>query len=97
MLAIDSNTVEREIRPIALGEKNWLFCASEVGTQASAIIYSLIASCRLADVDPADYLTDVLERISEQPASMVHQLIPVNWKRLREEEKKTAANVPLAA
>lgn len=97
MLAIDSNAVEREIRPVALGKKNWLFCASEVGAEASAIIYSLIASCRLAEVDPADYLTDVLERISVHPASNVHELIPVHWKRCREEEKKSAEQRPQAA
>lgn len=82
-LAIDSNAVEREIRPIALGKKNWLFCASEVGAEASAIIYSLTASCRLAGINPADYFTDVLERISEHPASKVLDLIPVNWKNLK--------------
>lgn len=81
-LAIDSNAVEREIRPVALGKKNWLFCASEEGAEASAIIYSLIASCRLADVDPATYFTDVLERISSHPAAEVAQLIPINWKKL---------------
>lgn len=87
MLAIDSNAVEREIRPIALGKKNWLFCTSEGGTEASAIIYSLIASCRLANVDPADYLLDVLERISHHPNSEVQQLLPVNWKALRKNEQ----------
>lgn len=83
-LAIDSNSVEREIRPVALGKKNWLFCASEEGAEASAILYSLIASCRLADVDPAAYLTDVLERISTHPAAEVDRLMPVNWKKLVE-------------
>ena len=87
-LAIDSNAVEREIRPLALGKKNWLFCASEVGAEASAIIYSLIASCRLAQVDPTEYFTDVLERISEHPASKVTELIPINWKILKEKEAK---------
>lgn len=96
MLAIDSNAVEREIRPITLGKKNWLFCPSEVGAEASAIIYSLIASCRLADVDPADYLTDVLERISLHPASKVHELIPLHWKHIRQEENKQAV-LPHAA
>jgi transposase len=43
-LAIDSNAVEREIRPVAPCKKNWLFCASEVGAEASAILYSLIVS-----------------------------------------------------
>ena len=97
MLAIDSNAVEREIRPIALGKKNWLFCASEVGAEASAIIYSLIASCRLANIDPADYLLDVLERISLLPKSRVNELLPVNWKKLREDEEKAAAQVSRAA
>ncbi len=81
-LTIDSNAVEREIRPVALGKKNWLFCASEEGAEASAILYSLIASCRLANVDPATYLFDVLERISHHPASKVKELIPVNWKNI---------------
>lgn len=81
-LAIDSNAVEREIRPVALGKKNWMFCASEVGAEASAILYSLIASCRLAGIDPTAYLADVLERISSHPASKVAELIPVNWQRL---------------
>jgi len=72
---------------VALGKKNWLFCASEEGAAASAIIYSLIASCRLAKVDPATYLTDVLERVSSHPAKLVDQLIPVNWKNLFSQEK----------
>ena len=97
-LAIDSNAVERQIRPVALGKKNWLFCASEVGAEASAIIYSLIASCKLAEVDPTEYLTDVLERISEHPASKVLELTPLNWTRLRQEEKNIAnALIPQAA
>lgn len=90
-LAIDSNSIEREIRPSALGKKNWLFCASEEGAEASAILYSLIASCKLAGVDPAAYLTDVLERISDHPSTRVQELIPANWARLIEEEKKAAA------
>jgi transposase len=81
-LQIDSNAVEREIRPVALGRKNWLFCASEAGADASALFYSIIGSCKLAGVDPAQYLTDVLERISEHPASRVSELIPANWKNL---------------
>jgi transposase len=86
-LAIDSNAVEREIRPVALGKKNWLFCASEVGAEASAILYSLIASCRLAKVDPSSYLADVLERIADHPNSKIHELIPAQWKVLVENEK----------
>lgn len=86
-LAIDSNAIEREFRPVAIGRKNWLFCASEVGAESSAILYSLIASCRLANVDPWDYLTDVLERISEHPAARINELFPCNWTALIEREK----------
>jgi hypothetical protein len=86
-LAIDSNAIEREFRPVAIGRKNWLFCASEVGAESSAIIYSLIASCRLANVDPWDYLTDVLERISEHQASRINELFPCNWTALITREK----------
>ena len=89
-LAIDSNAVEREIRPVALGKKNWLFCASEAGAEASAIIYSLIASCRIAGVDPAAYLNDVLDRISEHPASQVVDLVPCNWATTVERQKQAA-------
>ena len=96
-LSIDSNAVERQIRSFALGKKNWLLCASEVGAEASAIIYSLIASCKLADVDPSEYLTDVLERISDHPDSKVTELIPVNWKVLVQAEKDAAAALPQVA
>jgi transposase len=90
-LAIDSNAVEREIRPIALGKKNWLFCASETGAEASAIIYSLIASCRLAKIDPFDYFIDILDRISSHPASMVIDLIPARWSNTIKTLKLAAA------
>jgi len=85
-LSIDSNAIEREIRPVALGKKNWMFCASEAGAEASAIIYSLTASCRLAGVDPFEYFKDVLERISVHPASKIEDLIPANWKFLKIKE-----------
>lgn len=95
-LAIDSNAVEREIRPVALGKKNWLFAASEAGAEASAILYSLIASCRLADVSPAEYLTDVLERISHHPQQQVAELVPIRWK-MNFAQPATAATAHAAA
>jgi len=90
VLTIDSNPIERSIRPIALGKKNWLFCDSEIGAESAAILYSLIASCKMAGVDPWDYLTDVLERISVQPATKVAELIPENWKALIDTENNLA-------
>jgi transposase len=78
---IDTNHLERALRPIPLGRKNWLFCWSEVGAEAVATIQSLIVTCRLHDIDPYDYLVDVLQRIDRHPAGEVHLLTPRLWKQ----------------
>jgi transposase len=78
---IDTNHLERALRPIPLGRKNWLFCWSEVGAEAVATLQSLIVTCRLHDIDPYDYLVDVLQRIDQHPAAQVHLLIPRLWKQ----------------
>jgi transposase len=77
---IDTNHLEREIRPVALGRKNWLFCWTEVGARQVGILYSLLASCRLQGVDPYVYLVDVLQRVDTHPALDVHLLTPRLWK-----------------
>jgi len=78
---LDTNHLEREIRAIALGRKNWLFCWTEVGAHSVGIVQSLIASCRLQGVDPYVYLVDVLQRIDTHPAFEVHLLTPRLWKQ----------------
>ena len=78
---LDTNHLEREIRAIALGRKNWLFCWTEVGARYVGIVQSLIASCRLQGVAPYVYLVDVLQRIDTHPAFDVHLLTPRLWKR----------------
>jgi hypothetical protein len=77
----DTNHLEREIRAIALGRKNWLFCRTELGARAVGIVQSLLASCRLQGVDPYVYLVDVLQRIYTHPAFDVHLLTPRLWKQ----------------
>jgi len=77
---IDTNHLEREIRPIALGRKNWMFCWTEVGAHCVGIFQSLISTCRLQGVDPYTYLVDVLQRIDDHPASDVVALTPRLWK-----------------
>ena len=77
---IDTNGLEREIRPIAVGRKNWLFCWSEIGAEYVGIVQSLIRTCRLQGVDPYTYLTDVLQRVAVHPAADVHLLTPRLWK-----------------
>ncbi len=77
---LDTNHLERALRPIPMGRKNWLFCWTEIGAEHVGVIQSLIVTCRLHDINVNDYLTDVLLRISQHPASLVHELTPRNWK-----------------
>jgi hypothetical protein len=65
---LDTNHLEREIRAIALGRRNWLFCWTEVGAQYVGIVQSLIASCRLQGIDPDRDPVDVRQRIDPLPA-----------------------------
>lgn len=77
---MDTNHLEREIRPIPLGKKNWMFCWTELGAEHVGIIQSLISTCKLHDLNPHTYLTDVLQRVSCHPASRVEELTPRVWK-----------------
>lgn len=76
----DTNHLERTLRPIPLGRKNWLFCWTELGAEHLGIIQSLISTCKLHDINPYTYLVDVLQRISQHPASEVADLTPRRWK-----------------
>ena len=77
---IDTNHLERGLRPIPMGKKNWLFAWTEIGAERIGIIQSLLVTCRLQGVDPYTYLVDVLQRISEHPARQVAELTPRVWK-----------------
>jgi transposase len=77
---LDTNHLERAIRPIAVGRKNWLFCSTEVGALYVGIVQSLLFTCRLHDVNPYTYLVDVLQRLDSHPARDVDQLMPRLWK-----------------
>jgi len=79
---IDTNHLERALRVIPMGRKNWLFCWTEVGAQHVGIIQSLLTTCRLQGVDPYTYLVDVLQRVSLHPARQVEDLTPRRWKDL---------------
>ena len=81
-VAIDTNHLERALRPIPMGRKNWLFCWTEVGAEHVGIIQSLICTCRLHDINPYTYLVDVLQRIAIHPDRDVEQLTPRAWKTL---------------
>ena len=78
-LEIDNNLVENAIRPIALGRKNYLFAGSHEGAKRAAIIYSLVATAKLHNVEPFAYLKDVLTRIPDYPHHKLADLLPQNW------------------
>ena len=77
---IDTNHLERALRAIPMGRKNWMFCWTELGARHVGIMQSLIVTCRLHQIDPYDYLVDVLQRVAQHPASQVEQLTPRLWK-----------------
>jgi transposase len=76
---LDNNVAERAIRPLTIGRKNWLFVGSENGGRASATILSLVQTCRNLDINPQEYLEDVLRRIMGYPASRIEELLPDRW------------------
>lgn len=78
---IDNNHLERALRVIPMGKKAWLFCWTELGARHVGIMQSLIVTCKLHDIDPYDYLVDVLQRVGQHPASRVQELTPRLWKQ----------------
>jgi transposase len=77
---IDTNHLERALRVIPMGRRNWLFCWTELGAKQVGIIQSLIVTCKLQGVDVYTYLVDVLQRVGEHPARDVIDLTPRVWK-----------------
>ena len=77
---LDTNHLERALRPIPMGRRNWLFCWTELGAEHVGVIQSLICTCKLHQVDPYTYLVDVLQRINLHPAKDVEALTPRLWK-----------------
>lgn len=79
-IPIDNNRVEQRMRPVAVGRKNYLFAGSDAGAERAAILYSIIAACKLAGKNPFDYIRDVIERIcGSWPQSRLDELLPENW------------------
>jgi transposase len=89
-IEIDSNTVERSIRPLALTRKNALFAGSDGGAESWAVIASLIETCKLNDVDPYAYLADTLRGIVDgHRASAIDELLP--WASAKVQPLRDAA------
>ena len=84
MLELDNNTIERQMRPIAVGRHNWLFAGSERGAAWAACLFSLIGTCKINGINPFEYLHDVL-RLSQVPGIEPLELTPRNWRDRKSE------------
>jgi transposase len=83
---LDNNLIENTIRPLALGRKNYLFCGNHDAAENAAIMYSLLGSCATLNVNPREWLTDVLTRIpyyNNDYSLDLAELLPHNWKAAR--------------
>ena len=78
-ICLSNNAAERALRGIALGRKSWLFAGSDRGGERAAVMYSLIVTAKMNDVDPQAWLADVLARIADHPAQKLDELMPWNW------------------
>src|SRR5690348_1130310 len=80
-ICLSNNAAERALRGIALGRKSWLFAGSDRGGQRAAVMYSLMVTAKLNNVDPQAWLADVMARIAEHPAHRIDELLPWNWRQ----------------
>jgi len=90
---IDNNLIENAIRPLALGRKNYLFCGNHDAAENAAIMYSLLGCCKACDLNPREWLTDVLSRIpayNKDYSMDLADLLPHNWKASKKTQKITA-------
>lgn len=78
-ICLTNNAAERALRGVALGRKAWLFAGSDRGGERAAMVYTLITTAKLNNVDPRAWLADVLARIADHPAARLDELLPWNW------------------
>jgi hypothetical protein len=89
-ICLTNNAAERALRGIALGRKAWLFAGSDRGGERAALMYTLIQTARLNDIDPQAWLSDVLARINEHKITELDALLPWRWAAERERRKLAA-------
>ena len=79
-LEIDNNWVENSIRAVAVGRKNYLFAGDHEAAQRAVVIYSVVASCKALDINPMEYLADIMDRLVDRKLTDIDDLLPWNWK-----------------
>ena len=90
-ICLSNNAAERASRGIAVGRRNWTFCGSDQGGHRAAVMYTLIETAKLNDVDPKAWLADVLARIADHPMQQLDALLPWNWKAARDQAAELKA------
>jgi transposase len=85
---ISNNAVERAIRPLKLGARNWLFIGDPKAGPRLAHLFTVVENCRLLGIDPERYLIDLIARLPDHPAAKIAELLPHHW---------LAARSPVAA
>jgi transposase len=81
---MDNNVAERALRCLAIGRKNWLFVGSMSGGQATAVLLTLVQTCRALGINPREYLEDVFRRFLDHPMNRLNELLPDEWAALRQ-------------
>jgi transposase len=89
-ICLTNNAAERALRGVALGRKSWLFAGSDRGGERAAIMYTLIQTARLNDIDPQAWLGDVLARINDHKITDLAALLPWRWAAQREHRNLAA-------
>jgi len=90
-LEIDNNAAERALRGPVLSRKNFLFAGADSGGERAAVLYTLLQTAKLNDLNPEAYLRFVLERIAEQPSNRLDELLPWNYARELARDNRLAA------
>ncbi len=89
-VCLSNNAAERALRGVAVGRKNWTFAGSDAGGHRAAAVYTLVETCKMNDLDPQAWLTDVLGRLPDHPANKVDDLLPWNWRSARQQSAAAA-------
>ena len=87
VLEMDTNLIENAIRPSALGKKNWLFVGHPEAGERSAVIYTLLGSCRRHGINPFDYLKDLFTRLPAAKIPEIKEFTPAAWAKAKAKEQ----------
>jgi hypothetical protein len=91
VLEIDNNLIENAIRPSAIGKKNWLFIGHPEAGERSAVIYTLLGSCRRQGINPLEYLKDLFTRLPAAKITEIRKFTPATWRKLMQQAVAQAA------